>query len=165
MDVDFTGSRMPPEEAVQAGKVQALTDEDRRTLARWIDLGCPIDLDYSPDRPQDRGFGWMLDDNRPVLTLARPREREIAPLDRILIGMDDYYTGLDPASFIVLADFDVNGKRTTRNLAPQFKELAAGRWELKLDPPLADLKDARIAVSVRDKQGNTTSIERTFSVD
>ena len=30
----------------KAGKVQPLTDEDRRTICRWIDLGCPIDLDY-----------------------------------------------------------------------------------------------------------------------
>ena len=165
MDVDFTGSRMPPPEAVQAGKVQDLSDKDRRTIARWIDLGCPIDLDYNPARPEDRGFGWMLDDNRPVLTLTRPREHETEPVDRILIGMDDYYTGVDPASFIVLADFDVNGKRTTENLAPQFRSLGDCRWELVLDPPLAKLKDARIAVSIRDKQGNTTSIERTFSVD
>jgi hypothetical protein len=165
MDVDFTGSRMPPPEAVKEGKVQALSDEDRRTIARWIDLGCPIDLDYDPARAAERGYGWMLDDNRPVLTIARPREHESGPVDRILIGMDDYYTGLDPASFIVLADFEVNGKRTTENLAPQFKSLGDGRWELVLDPPLAKVKDARIAVSIRDKQGNTTSIERTFSVD
>jgi hypothetical protein len=165
MDVDFTGSIMPPPDAVKAGKVQPLTDENRRTIARWIDLGCPIDLDYDPAHPARRGYGWMLDDNRPVLTLARPQEQEAKPLDRILIGMADYDTGLDPASFIVLADFELSGKRTTQNLASQFKDLGDGRWELKLDPPLAHLKDARIAVSVKDKQGNTTSIERTFSVE
>ncbi len=165
MDVDFTGNIMPPPDAVKAGKVQSLTDEDRHTIARWIDLGCPIDLDYDSQHPENRGYGWMLDDNRPVLTLARPLEHETKPLDRILIGMADYYTGLDPNSLIVLADFKLNGKRTTQNLAPQFKDLGDGRWELKLDPPLTKLKDARIAVSIKDKQGNTTTIERTFSVE
>jgi hypothetical protein len=165
MDVDFTGSIMPPPDAVKAGKAQPLTDEDRRAIARWIDLGCPLDLDYDPAHPENRGYGWMLDDNRPILTLALPKEHNSQPLDRILIGMADYYTGLDPNSLIVLADFEVNGKRTTQNLASQFKDLGDGRWELKLDPPLTKLKDARIAVSIKDKQGNTTSIERQFSVD
>ena len=40
-------------------KVAPLTDEDRRTLVRWIDLGCPIDTDYDPKSPEKRGFGWM----------------------------------------------------------------------------------------------------------
>jgi hypothetical protein len=49
----FKGSVMPPPEAVKDGKVKPLTDEDRRTLLRWIDLGCPIDLDYDPKNPGD----------------------------------------------------------------------------------------------------------------
>ena len=49
-------------------KVAGLSDEDRLTLVRWIDLGCPIDLDYDPARPEATGFGWMLDDQRPTLT-------------------------------------------------------------------------------------------------
>jgi Hydrazine synthase alpha subunit middle domain len=165
MDIDFTGSAMPPPEAVKEGKVQALSDEDRRTICRWIDLGCPIDLDFDPQHPEYRGYGWMLDDNRPILALTLPREHQTEPLDRILIGMHDYYTGLDPASFIVLADFEVNGVRSTKNLAQEFNEVSPGVWELKLRPPLSNLPDSRIAVSIKDKQGNTTSIERTFRVD
>ena len=46
----FTGSVMPPPEAVKAGKVAPLTDEDRRTIFRWIDLGCPLDLDFDTAR-------------------------------------------------------------------------------------------------------------------
>ena len=36
--------------------MQPLTGEDRRTLIRWIDLGCPVDLDYDPRHPERRGF-------------------------------------------------------------------------------------------------------------
>jgi len=165
MDIDFVGSQMPPPDAVKEGKVQPLSDEDRRTILRWIDLGCPLDLDYDAKNPAARGYGWMLDDNRPILTLTQPREHETKPVERILIGMHDYYTGLDPASFVVLADFEVNGVGSTRNLATQFKEVSPGVWELKLSPPLSKLPEARIAVSIKDKQGNTTSIERNFKVD
>ncbi|MCI0357401.1 MAG: hypothetical protein L0211_02825, partial [Planctomycetaceae bacterium] len=111
MDIDFVGSVMPPPDAVKEGKVQALSDEDRRTFARWIDLGCPIDLDFDPQHPEHRGYGWMLDDNRPILTLTLPREHQTEPLDRILIGMHDYFTGLDQSSFAVTADFEASGVR------------------------------------------------------
>ena len=49
------------------------------------------------------------------------------PLDRILIGMHDYYTGLDAASFSVVADLEVNGvkaggisRRTLRKSAKAY---------------------------------------------
>src|SRR5439155_26546417 len=91
----FKGSIMPPPEAVKAGKVAALTDEDRRTILRWIDLGCPIDHDFDPKQPGRRGNGWLLDDQRPTLTLTYPRAGANEPLTRLLVGMSDYDTGLD----------------------------------------------------------------------
>src|SRR5205085_664480 len=92
-------------------KVPALTDEDRRTIARWIDLGCPIDLDpqYKPGDPSGRSFGWMGDDQRPTLTVTAPAPGENPPLTRILVGMADAYTGLDLGSFQVAADFPIDG--------------------------------------------------------
>src|SRR5205814_2138002 len=68
-DVDYVGSIMPPPEAVEGtyqtadGKkirVAALTDEDRRTLVRWIDLGCPTNLEvasWQVDRFDQRSTG------------------------------------------------------------------------------------------------------------
>jgi hypothetical protein len=165
MDIDFVGSQMPPPDAVKAGKVQPLTDEDRRTILRWIDLGCPIDLDYDPQHPDDRGYGWMLDDNRPVLTLSLPQKHQSKPLDRILIGMADYYTGLDPTSFTVTADREINGIKAGENLASKFKEVTQGVWELKLDKPLKGVTAAQIKVSVKDQQGNTATIDRRFGVE
>jgi hypothetical protein len=156
---------MPPPDAVREGKVQPLADEDRRTILRWIDLGCPIDLDYDPAHPDRRGYGWMLDDNRPILTLALPRERQTTPLDRILIGMHDYDTGLDAASFRVTADFAVNAAKAGENLAGQFKQVAQGVWELKVSSAIKSLPSGRLSVSVRDKQGHVTRVERRFSVE
>jgi hypothetical protein len=163
-DVGYTGSIMPPPEAVKAGKVKPLTDEDRLTIVRWIDLGCPIDLDYDPQHPDARGYGWMLDDTRPTLTLTSPRAGTNPPLTRILVGMHDYNTGLDRDSFRVVADFALDGVPAGENLAPKFKGKTLGVWELALSKPLTELPKGKLTVSVKDRQGNLTRIERTFAV-
>jgi hypothetical protein len=160
----FKGSIMPPPEAVKAGKVKALSDEDRRTILRWIDLGCPIDHDYDPGRPERRGRGWMLDDQRPTLTLTYPRPGTNEPLTRLLVGMHDYGTGLDLDSFRVVASFPLDGVPAGEDLARRFKAKADGVWELALSRPLADLPSGRLTVSVKDREGNTSRIARTFSV-
>src|SRR5271156_4696955 len=122
---------MPPPEAVAGTyvgpdgnkiKVAPLTDEDRRTLVRWIDLGCPIDLDFDPAHPENRGHGWMLDDQRPTLTLSSP---------------------------------EAGG-----NLVKKFKALPDYRWELQLTRPLTELPQGKLTVSIKDKQGNVSRIER-----
>jgi hypothetical protein len=161
-DLDFTGSVMPPPDAVKAGKVSPLTDEDRLTLVRWIDLGCPIDLDYDKSNPARAGFGWMLDDQRPTLVLTSPRAGTNPPLERFRIGMHDYGSGLDTASFEVVADFAVDGVAAGQNLAGRFKSVAPGVSELVLSIPLR-LARGTLRVSVKDRQGNVTRIERTFS--
>ena len=127
-------------------------------------MGCPIDLDYDPARPQERGFGWMQDDNRPTLTVTYPRPGANAPLTRIVIGMHDYDTGLDMDSFQVVADFALDGVAAGQNLAPKFKGKTPGVWELTLSRPLTELPKGKLTVSVKDRQGNITRIERTLSV-
>lgn len=163
-DVDYTGSPMPPQNAVQAGKVAPLTDEDRRTVARWIDLGCPIDLDYDPKYPEKRGYGWMLDENRPVLTVAEPPPGAQGPLTRILLGMHDYATGIDPKTLTVTADFALGGLPPGTNLAQKFAARSQGVLEWVLDSPLAELPRGTLTVSVQDRQGNRTRVERTLSI-
>jgi hypothetical protein len=170
-DVDFLGSVMPPPEAVAGtyqgpdGKriqVAPLSDEDKLTLARWIDIGCPIDR---ADDPKQRGLGWLLDEGRPTLTLADPPPGvSRKPLTRILLGMHDYASGLDLSSLSVTADFPVDGVKAGENLATRFQALPGNRWELRLQQPVAALPNGRLTVSVQDRQGNKTRIERTLSV-
>jgi hypothetical protein len=164
-DVDFMGSQMPPPDAVRAGKAAPLSDEDRRTIVRWIDLGCPIDLDYDPKEPQRRSYGWMGDDNRPILTLESPRASEKTPLSQLVVGMFDYGSGLEQASFEVKADFDVAGAPAGTNLAERFREVSQGVWQWKLDKPIEELPRGKLTVAVRDRQGNLTRIERTITVE
>ena len=160
-DVDHVGSMMP---AYGAKKSKPLSDEDRRTIVRWIDLGCPIDLDYNPANPEKTGFGWMLDDQRPTLSVTYPLPGKNAGLSRIVIGMHDYGTGLDAASLQVVADFEINGVKAGESLAKQFQPTTQGVWELKLTKPISEVKAGWLLVSIADKQGNVTKIERRFAV-
>src|SRR5581483_6855333 len=94
-----------------------------------------IDLDYTP-ASKDQGFGWMLDDQRPTLTLASPKAGSNPPLTRLLLGMYDY-NGLDADTFEVTASFPVNGLAPGQNLAPKFTVTSPGVWELRLSAPLS----------------------------
>jgi hypothetical protein len=163
-DLDYLPPQMPPPDAVKAGKVAGLSDEDKRTILRWIDLGCPIDLDYDAKLPDRRGFGWMLDDNRPILNVTEPAAGAQPKVTRILIGMHDYDTGLDMKSFSVTADFAVAGVKAGEELAAKFQSRSQGVWELALAQPLTQLQRGKLTVTVRDRQGNTARVERTFSV-
>jgi hypothetical protein len=165
LDVDYNGHTMPPADAVagtakgpdgQLVKVAPLSDEDKLTLARWIDIGCPIDRD--PER------GWLLDEGRPTLTLTYPQAGANTRLDRVLLGMHDYGSGLDLATFQVTADCALDGVKAGENLAPRFKSLTPGIWELRLTNPPESLARAKLQVEIRDRQGNTARLERTFSL-
>jgi hypothetical protein len=173
INLAYTGSIMPPPAAVEGTyegpdgqkiKVAPLSDEDRRTLVRWIDLGCPIDLDFDPNQPESRGRGWLQDDNRPTLTLTYPRAGENAEVSRVLIGMHDYDSGLNLDSFQVVADFAVDRSAAGTNLASRFQSMAPGIWEWKLTKPLSALPLGRLTVSIKDRQGNLTRIERKLSI-
>ena len=145
-------------------KVAPLSDEDRRTLVRWIDLGCPINLDFDAAQPTARGNGWSQDDSRPTLTLTYPRAGANAELTRVLVGMHDYDSGLDTDSFRVVADFAVDGVPAGENLAAKFKTMPGSIWELTLARPIKNLASGTLRVSVKDRQGNLTEIVRRFSV-
>ncbi|MCZ2341560.1 MAG: hypothetical protein LC104_07150 [Bacteroidales bacterium] len=162
-DIDYVGSAMPPPEAVQDGKVQPLTDEDRRTLARWIDLGCPIDFDFQPARPEQRGYGWQLDDQRPTVALTSPAPGRNAAFTRLLLGVTDHGTGWDPNRLRVTASHPVAGHPAGTNLAPFLKPLGDSVYELAI--PDWTARRGRITVSVSDRQGNITQVERTFWVE
>ncbi len=163
-DLDYTGSPMPPPDAVKEGKVKALSDEDKRTIVRWIDLGCPIDLDYDPKQPDRIGYGWMLDDNRPILSMTLPAPGRNAELSRILIGMHDYGSGLNPDTFFVSADFPIDDAKPGERLAGRFKEISQGVWEWRFAKPITKLERGKITVSIADRQGNVNRLERTIAV-
>ncbi len=172
-DIDYTGSEMPPPDAVAGAyaapdgtkiKVEPLTDEDRRTIIRWIDLGCPIDFDFDPKDPDRRGFGWMCDETRPTLTLPYPVAGQNTSLTRLVIGASDYFSDLDAKSLSVTTDFEVSGVAAGRELATHFKPGGDGIWQWQFVRGVEPLKKGTITVTVKDMAGNITRIDRTFSL-
>jgi hypothetical protein len=175
IDIDYVGSAMPPPEAVAGTwkgpdgktiKVSPLTDEDRRTIVRWIDLGCPIDLDpnYDPKAAVVKSYGWLGDDQRPTLTVTHPAPGANPPLNRILVGMADAFTGLNLDTFTVTADFAIDGTPPGTNLAAKFQVKSPGVWELRLTNPITSMQRGKLTVSIRDRQGNISRLDRTFAV-
>ncbi len=166
LDIDYEGSIMPPPDAVTKKVVAPLSDEDRRMIIRWIDLGCPIELDPDFDwkNAKSKSYGWHGDDQRPTLTLTYPEPGKNVTMSRIVVGMQDTYSGLDLESFAVTADFALAGVPAGQNLAAKFKMKSQGVWELVLTTPLTRLERGRLVVSIRDKQGNQSRIDRSFSI-
>jgi hypothetical protein len=173
-DLDYLPPMMPPPDAVKSGNVPPLSDEYKRTLVRWIDLGCPIDLDSRAGSDSDNraasvsdrstGHGWFLDENRPTLAVTLPAAGKNAELTRLLIGMHDYGAGIDAKSFTVIADFAIDGIPAGQNLAAKFRPTTQGVWEYRLQQPIAKLERGKLTVAVADGQGNVTRVERTFGV-
>jgi hypothetical protein len=155
-DLDFDGKICPP-----PGTAPALTDEEKRTIARWIDLGAPID---SGRESGNERYGFYLDDLRPTLTVTLPRPGAASgPLERIHFAAADAYSGLDEESLSVIASFPLAGRPPGEELAGLFQRVGEGVWELDLDEPVVEEDPALLVVSVRDRQGNTTRVERSFT--
>ena len=154
-DLDYNGKIMPPRKAVAEGKVKPLSDHDKRTIIRWIDLGCPIDF--------EKKWGWFADDQRPTLTLSKPVRGENAALEKIVVGIYDYGSGLAEKTFSVTADFEIDGIKPGGDLAAKFKAGADGVRIYSLANSVHKLEGGVITVSVKDKAGNITRIERTIS--
>lgn len=155
-DLDFVGTIMPP----PGSGVPALSADERITIARWIDLGCPIETSESGGAS---GLGWFLDDLRPTLHVGRPRPGLDPGLDRIRVGLADANSGIEPGSLSIRASFDVGGRPPGEELADLALDRGDGVWEILLGAPLPPLTDAEVAAEVRDLQGNVTRVVRSFA--
>jgi hypothetical protein len=85
-------------------------------------------------------------------------------LTKLVVGMHDYSSGLDMESFSVTADFPIDGIPAGENLAKKFQSKGNGVWEWMLPRPLAALPNGKLTVAVKDRQGNLTRVERSFSI-
>jgi hypothetical protein len=137
-----------------------LTEDEKMTIARWIDLGCPI----SSQDPAIQASGWFADELRPTLTLSSPRPG-VNPqvLQTIRIGAYDSYSGIDRTSLSVIASFPINGKAATSELGRDFSETGDHIWTLQLAQPASNLTGT-VTVRIRDLRGNWSTIVRDFTV-
>lgn len=156
-DLDYTGTIMPP----PGSGVAPLTNEEKMTIARWIDIGCPINVGQETGSGD---FGWFLDDLRPTLTVSSPRAGHNAgPIATLRIGVADANSGVDASTLSVVADVAINQNPPGTELAPLMTE-TDGVYELTLAPALAAVTDGLLMVEVADGQGNKTRVQLRFSV-
>jgi hypothetical protein len=154
-DLDYTGEIMPP----PGSAVPPLSEDERRTIARWIDLGAPIDLSEEHGAP---GYGWFLDDLRPTLAVSLPRAGANPDgVDRLRVGVADAGTGIEPGSLSVRADVAIDGWPAGSELSARFDEVAQGVYEWELAQPLP-AGEAHLVAEVSDRQGNRTRVVRAF---
>jgi hypothetical protein len=144
------GSGLPP-----------LTEDEKMTIARWIDLGAPINWGGRGTTP----WGWFLDEIRPTLEVSSPRPgANVAPLERVRVAVADANSGVAPGSLSLVADVPLAGRAAGQELADLLVPLGDGIHELPLLEPLAELDEGHLLVQVADRQGNWTRIDRRFSV-
>ncbi|GGZ96815.1 hypothetical protein GCM10008090_01320 [Arenicella chitinivorans] len=148
-DLDFVASTAHP-----AGGMTSLSMAQKMMVARWIDLGAPIDVSAA----NGRHLGWMADDNRPTLTISQPRANvNTVPVTAIVVAVADAYTGVDLDTFSVTADFSVNGFAAGSELKNLFSHQGGGVYRLTLASALPQNQHERhIFAEVKDNQGNVT---------
>ena len=157
-DLDYTGTIMPPPDS----GVPPLTPEERLTIARWIDLGSPIDLGRDNRRP---GVGWFLDETRPTLTVSSPAsepQQWSAYRDPHRVGGCVYGSG--PAKPVGHGRRVSRGRRPGTDLARLGALVGDGIFSIPFTPPLDRLEQGRLTVKIKDKQGNLTVKTVRFSV-
>ncbi len=153
-DLDFTGMMMPP----PGSGVPPLSEDEKMTFARWIDLGAPIDWDES-------AYGWFLDDLRPALDVSLPRPGvNLGPLAQLRLGAADAHSGVAWTTLSITADFAINGRAAGTELADLVQDGGDGIRTLALSPPIASRASGTLRVAIEDVQGNVTRVARRFAV-
>lgn len=145
-DLDYTGSIMPPPNS----GYQSLTEDEKMTIARWIDLGAPLEL-------TDTRSDWFIDDLRPTLHISWPRPETPLPVDHLTFAAYDAYSGLNTSSLHVEADFGVQGRAAGAELSDLATPSGSGVWTLPISGMASDLSSGSILVSIKDNQGNLTT--------
>ena len=160
-DLDYTGTAMPP----PASGV-TLTWDERMKIARWVDLGAPIDLSGIFG---SNGFaGFLEDDIRPTLSLVPTVKRAATAgsLSRFVIGAYDMDSGLNPATLALTLNRALPGFPAGANLAAGITITEGGTITINLPAPL-NLTDGDVTATlqIHDMAGHLTRIVRTYKAN
>ncbi len=160
-DLDYAGTQMPP-----TSSGVALTWDERMKIARWVDLGAPIDLSGIINAHGGGGFaGFMEDDIRPTLALVPSVSQAAAAssISRFVIGAYDLDSGLNTATLSLKLDRAVGSIPPNTNLAAGLVIAEGGTVSVNLATPI-DLTVASVTATLQilDMAGHTTRIVRTY---
>jgi hypothetical protein len=155
-DLDFEPSTAHP-----SGGMDALSMHEKMTIARWIDLGAPIDLSVIRGNP---GMGWYLDDLKPTLTISSPRiNYNPIPVTSITVGLADANSGIDLNTLSIKADFEVNGRPADSELSDLAVSNGDGIYQIILNQAVMVDQIARhVHAEVADIQGNIKRVDVRF---
>lgn len=134
-DIDFTSHPTIPN----------LTDLEKRTFARWVDLGNPKDL------IETDGFGYTEDNQLPLISINLVRGAGKTG-SRIQIGISDAKTNVDWSSLVVRYAEMNNGVVGSFTTIPNAEITVNSDNVATVKKPL--LRDYLVEVSVRDTAGN-----------
>lgn len=156
-DLDFT-----PTAAHPAGVgVPGMPNEEKLTLARWVDIGAPLDLTRGGTRP----WGYLEDDLRPTLVLrpAVAAARTAGGIDTLEIAAFDVESGVVAESLSVTCDRALGRFAAGANLAAGKRlDPEGGVLRLVLPRRVSVSERAVFTVTVRDAAGHETRIVRTY---
>ena len=127
-----------------------LTDKEKRTLARWVDLGGPIDF------PTTDGFGYTDDSQLPIISLLSSEDSLLNKNDEIRIGFHDVKSGINWLTLNV-EYYPVNQPEKRESLFINTHK--AVNHEQVLTLPLSTLKiqplrEYILEINISDKAGN-----------
>lgn len=140
-----------------------LTWNEKMNVARWIDLGAPIDL-ASDNCSPNAVWGWCEDDLRPTLWASPTVESSNSNVNHIGIGAYDLESGIKNNSLSVKFNVAINGHAPGYNFAQGINVANGGTVNVPLGASvnLATL-NAVMTVQIRDNAGHVTEIVRAFS--
>ena len=141
----------------QLSLTRGLTWNEKLTIARWVDLGAPINLGTP--------WGWFEDDLRPTLWVAPSLlQAGLGPVSAVAIGAYDLESGLKPDTLSITFDLPVAGHPPGFNFAAGLSPANGGVLTVSL-PQAVDLASlgATLTVRVSDNAGQLTTMVRRFS--
>ena len=127
------------------------------TLARWIDLGAPIDF--------GQPWGFLEDDQRPTL-VVRPsvlRARAARAFRILEISAFDVESGVVPGSLTVTCNLKLGNVPAGGNLAAgKAVNPEGGVLRLALPRKVTTAEKPVFTVTVRDAAGHRTQVVRSY---
>ncbi|HHL31674.1 MAG TPA: hypothetical protein ENJ41_03750 [Oceanospirillales bacterium] len=146
-DLDFVASTAHPQ-----GGMPALSMKEKMTIARWIDLGAPLDISVTTGT----GLGWFVDDIKPTLNISQPHANiNNQAINNFVFSITDANTGINFSSLSIKADFTVNGQVANTELSSLVTNIGDGIYQIPLQQTLlADNQERHLKINISDNQGN-----------
>jgi hypothetical protein len=140
-----------------------INDDERRMLARWVDLGGPIDFTST------EGFGYTEDYHLPTINISSPVAGHNPATARLIIGFNDVHSGLNKST-IKLSYYAVPENNNTGSANTIVTSMTVPALDNKnilnmaLPTELQSGNEYVITVEIKDNTGNTGIESRRFFI-